>query len=508
LGALGTTVPWVTFYPAVMLAALVGGAAGGLAATALSCLAVGLLWPLISTHPFLQSTPDYLRMGVFAFLGGTFAVAVQILRGTRRYAARTARALEDRERFLQEIADSMPGMVGYWDRSLTCRFANHAYLEWFGKRPAEVIGRSMENLLGPELLALNFPHVRAVLAGERQSFERTLTKADGTLGYTLANYIPDRKGGGPVAGFFVQVTDVTPLKAAEDQLVLAASVFHNTVEGIVITDARQKILSVNPAFSQITGYAPEEAIGRTPRILKSDHHDPSFYQGMWSSLLGTGRWQGEIWNRRKDGEAYLEWLTITRIDGTHGQPTRYVSVFHDITELRRNDDRIKHLAFHDALTDLPNRALLMNRLEQQLAKARRDGRHLAILFLDLDRFKAVNDTLGHEIGDELLKHVAHRLLGQVRPADTVARLGGDEFVVLLDAPSGPEEVALIAGRILAAVNEPMTLHGKHAQVGTSIGIALFPGDGLSPEELIRNADLAMFIAKEEGKNGYRFHVNP
>ena len=505
LGDLGTTVPWVTFYPAMVVAAMAGGGTAGLVATALSCLTVTLLWPLLSSSPFLHSRTDYLRMGIFALIGILFSTAVQIFLGTRKFATRTARTLEERERFLREIADSMPGMVGYWDRDLCCRFANQAYREWFGKRPDEVVGHSMEHLMGKELLALNAPYVRAALAGERQSFERTLTKADGSLGFTLANYIPDRKSDGRVAGFFVQVTDVTPLKAAEDQLVLAASVFHNTVEGILITDADQVILSVNPAFTQITGYSPEEAIGRTPRILKSDHHDQPFYESMWMSLLGSGRWQGEIWNRRKDGEAYLEWLTITRIEGSKSQPVRYVSVFHDITEIRQNDERIRHLAFHDALTDLPNRALLMNRLEQQLARAERDRSQLAILFLDLDRFKAVNDTLGHEIGDELLKQVALRLLGQVRHADTVARLGGDEFVVLLDAPSSREEVATIAERILAAINEPMSLHGKSAQVGTSIGIAMFPGDGRSPEDLIRSADIAMFVAKEEGKNSYRFH---
>jgi len=391
-------------------------------------------------------------------------------------------------------------MVSYWDDQLRCQFANQPYLAWFNKAPEFMDGMPMRELLGERLFEINQPYLQGVLGGEPQCFERTLTKADGTLGHTLAHYVPDFRPDGTVAGFSVLISDVTTLKAAEGQVKLASTVFNNTVEGILVTDGNEVILSVNPAFTEITGYSAEEAIGRTPRLLKSRHHDEAFYAAMWRSLGETGRWQGELWNRRKGGELYLEWITITRIQGQEPGTIQYVSVFNDITAFRGKDDRLRHLAFHDALTDLPNRALLMDRLDQHLAKAERNRSSLAVLFLDLDGFKQVNDSLGHRIGDALLKEVAARLLAQVRPADTVARLGGDEFVVLLDNPASEEMVLQFADRILAAIQAPMALPACRAQVGASIGIARYPGDGVSPAELLQAADQAMYAAKTAGRN--------
>jgi len=408
------------------------------------------------------------------------------------------------ETLFAEIANALPGMVGYWDRDLRCRFANQSYLEWFGKTSEEMVGISLMALMGEGLFALNEPHIRRALQGEKQCFERTLTKADGSIGHTLAHYIPAFDAGGQVVGFSVLVSDVTSLKVAESRLLLASTVFNNAAEGIVVTGEDEVILSVNPAFTEITGYSAEEAVGQTPRMLKSLHHDRAFYVDMWRSLGETGRWQGEIWNRRKGGEVYLEWMTITRIPGLAGGAPQYVSVFNDITEFRRDDDRIRHLAFHDPLTDLPNRSLLMNRLDQQIARAQRDQSGLAVLFLDLDAFKRVNDTLGHNLGDALLKEVAARLQAQVRPADTVARLGGDEFVVLLDHPASEAVVAQIAERMIAAIREPMALDGRMARVGASCGIARYPGDGATPAELLLAADQAMYAAKQGGKNNFRF----
>ena len=269
------------------------------------------------------------------------------------------------------------------------------------------------------------------------------------------------------------------------------------------------ILSVNPAFTSITGYSAEEAIGQSPRILKSDRHDQAFHAAVWRDIAIDGIWQGQVWNCRKNGEAFLEWLTITRIPAPEGQPVRYISVFNDITELWRKDERIRHMAFHDALTGLPNRALLMERVDYQIAIAERERHPLAVLFLDLDRFKYVNDTLGHDIGDELLKAVAESLLALVRQSDTVARLGGDEFVILLNNPTSEAEVGHIADRIVAVINEPMKFReDKTAQVGTSIGIAMYPSDGNTSAQLMKNADTAMYAAKRAGKNTYRFFNQP
>ncbi len=508
LHSVGTDLAWATFYPAVVVAALYGGLTAGLLATALSCLAVLFCWPLLVAHPFITNLTDYLRLGVFVIVGTIISRMTEASRRAKARSIESTRDLAQSKHFLETITNSLPGLIAYWDKDLRCRFANQSFLDWFGKAPETMLGISMQELMGERLFSLNEPHVRGALKGEKQQFERTLTKADGSIGYALANYVPDMRASGEVAGFFVLVSEVTLLKEAEAKLQLAASVFHNTVEGILVTDADLAILSVNPAFTQITGYSAEEALGKTPRILKSKHHDQAFYAAMWRDINATGRWQGEIWNRRKDGEVYLEWLTITKIHGSADEPIRYVSVFNDITKSRHNDERIKHLAFHDALTDLPNRSLLMDRLDHQIAKAERDKSGLAVMFLDLDRFKAVNDTLGHEIGDDLLRAVAQRLQAQVRQSDTVSRLGGDEFIILLDSPANDEEVACIAGRVLASISEPMEFRGRVAQVGASIGIAMFPRDGRTPGELMKRADAAMYAVKEGGRNTYRFFEPP
>ncbi len=293
--------------------------------------------------------------------------------------------------------------------------------------------------------------------------------------------------------------EILQRRAAEAELRLAASVYHNTIEGIVVTDLDGTILSVNPAFTEITGYRPEEVLGRNPRILKSDHHDEAFYQELWRSLLDTGSWEGEIWNRRKNGEIFLEWQTINAINGPDGQPHRYVAVFNDITEVRRKDERIRHLAFHDALTDLPNRQLLLDRLEHSLAVNRRDNARLAVMFLDLDRFKTINDTLGHDAGDDLLCEVARRLSSIVRKSDTVARLGGDEFVVLLERPRTDDSVARVAGEIHERLREPILVGGQTVHVTPSIGVSLFPRDGDDVATLMKNADTAMYAAKDAGR---------
>lgn len=508
LHQVGTDLAWATFYPAVVVAALYGGLIPGLLATALSCLTVLFCWPLLVAQPFITTSTDYLRLAVFVIVGTIISRMTEATRRAKALSIKSTQALAESEHFLKTIANSLPGLIAYWDKDLRCRFANHSFLDWFGKAPEAMIGTSMQALMGEHLFSLNEPYIRGALKGEKQQFERTLTKTDGSIGHTLANYVPDMKANGEVAGIFVLVSEVTLLKEAEARLQLAASVFHNTVEGILVTDADLVILSVNPAFTQITGYSAEEAIGKTPRILKSKHHDQAFYAAMWRDIDATGHWQGEIWNRRKDGEVYLEWLTITKIRSSIGEPIQYVSVFNDITKSRYNDERIKHLAFHDALTDLPNRSLLMDRLDHQIAKAERDKNCLAVMFLDLDRFKVVNDTLGHEIGDDLLRAVAKKLQAQVRQSDTVSRLGGDEFIILLDSPANDEEVAYIAGRVLAAISEPMEFRGRVAQVGASIGIAMFPRDGNTPVELMKRADAAMYAVKEGGRNTYRFFKPP
>ena len=290
----------------------------------------------------------------------------------------------------------------------------------------------------------------------------------------------------------------------EAELKLAANVFDNAMDGVVVTDLGARILSVNPAFTEITGYSAAEVVGRTPRLLRSEHHGPGFYRSLWQSLLRDGRWEGEIWNRRKNGEVFLEWLSIGVVTDKDGQPMRYVGVFNDITEMRRKDENIRHLAFHDPLTGLANRALLLDRLEHGIDLARRDRCRIGVIFIDLDRFKVINDSLGHDVGDELLRQIAGRLAGCLRESDTIARIGGDEFVVLIKDAGELSDYAALAEKVIAAVGEPLEVCGHAMQTGASVGIACYPEDGEEVVVLMKHADAAMYAAKAAGRGTYRF----
>ncbi|MCX8086168.1 MAG: EAL domain-containing protein [Rhodocyclaceae bacterium] len=295
-------------------------------------------------------------------------------------------------------------------------------------------------------------------------------------------------------------------RAAEERLRLFATVFSNASEGMTITDAATRIVAVNPAFTAITGYSESEAIGQTPALLNSGRHEPAFYRQMWQSIETTGKWRGEIWNRRKDGVIYPEWLSITAVHDESGRITHYIGIFSDITERKEAEQRILYLAHHDALTGLPNRLLLDDRIEQALLKAKRSNQLTGLLFIDLDRFKNINETLGHEIGDELLVQAAKRLAATLRETDTLARHGGDAFVVVLPDLAQPQDATQVARKLLAALGQPYRLAGHDLTVTGSIGIALFPEDGDSASELLRNAETAMYHAKEEGRNTLRFYA--
>jgi diguanylate cyclase (GGDEF)-like protein/PAS domain S-box-containing protein len=298
------------------------------------------------------------------------------------------------------------------------------------------------------------------------------------------------------------------IKTAQAELAIAAIAF-NSQEGTVISDPTGTILRINPAFTNITGYTPEEAVGGKTNLLKSGRHDAAFYAAMWESITRDGSWQGEIWNRRKNGEVYPEWLTITAVKGEDGTTTHYVGTFNDITERKEAEDRIKELAFYDALTHLPNRRLLADRLRQALAASVRSKREGALLFIDLDNFKTVNDTQGHDTGDLLLQEVARRLVGIFREADTVARFGGDEFVVVLaDLSANPEEAAaqarIVGEKILTALGEPYQISTQAFRCTPSVGITLFGNRHGGTDDLMKQADIAMYQAKDAGRNTLRF----
>jgi diguanylate cyclase (GGDEF)-like protein/PAS domain S-box-containing protein len=291
---------------------------------------------------------------------------------------------------------------------------------------------------------------------------------------------------------------------AESRSRLAASAMENTIEGIVITDADGVIVSVNAAFAQITGYTAEEAIGRKPGMLGSGHHDPMFYEEMWKQLVAEGHWQGEIWDRRKNGEMYAELLSISAVRATNAEVTHYVGVFNDISRYKDYEARLEFLANHDPLTGLPNRVLLHDRLDEAISRARRNGELVCVMFIDLDHFKVVNDSLGHAVGDRLLKEVSMRLLACVRDSDTVARLGGDEFTFVLEGLRGTEEAAVIAQKLLQRLDTPIAIDEHQLYAAASVGISFYPQDGDDVATLLQHADTAMYRAKEEGRDRYKF----
>ena len=297
-----------------------------------------------------------------------------------------------------------------------------------------------------------------------------------------------------------------PLKENHERLQQAAAVFDCTREGVLVTDAQGLIVHVNRAFMEITGYSREDVMGKRPSLFKSGRHSSNFYQQMFQTLERTGEWSGEIWNRRKSGEIYPQWQTIRVIHNDQGQVSHYVAVFSDISAIKDSEHELAHLAHHDPLTDLPNRLLFTDRAEQALASAQVHKRGCALLLMDLDHFKIINDSLGHNVGDQLLKAVGERLKGLFGPGVTLARLGGDEFAVLAESCPQVVQAAALAQRMLDAMKEPFVFDGNQLFISASIGISLFPSDALSAEQLLRNADSALFKAKSAGREGYALYT--
>ncbi|VVP99537.1 hypothetical protein PS918_04034 [Pseudomonas fluorescens] len=291
-----------------------------------------------------------------------------------------------------------------------------------------------------------------------------------------------------------------------ERLRQAAAVFDCTREGVLVTDRAGLIVHVNPAFMRITGYQREEVLGQRPNTFKSGRHSAQFYQAMFATLDSAGQWSGEIWNRRKSGEIFPQWQTIRVIHDDQGRRSHYVAVFSDISAIKNSEHELMHLAHHDPLTDLPNRLLFTDRAEQAVATAQNNKRGCALLMIDLDHFKMINDSLGHTIGDQLLKAVAERLRAMFGPGITLARLGGDEFAVLAESCPQLVQAAALAQRILDGLKEAFPIDGHQLFINASIGISLFPSDALSAEQLLRNADSALFKAKSTGRNGYALYT--
>jgi diguanylate cyclase (GGDEF)-like protein/PAS domain S-box-containing protein len=382
----------------------------------------------------------------------------------------------------------------------------------FGWKKDEILGRLMADVIVPEQHRAAHAHGLARFVQTRQKHimnqrvEITALRRDGSEFPVELAITAIRQNDEDI--FTAYIRDITRRKRAEEELRIAATAFESQ-EGIFVTDAKRVILRVNHAFSEITGYSAEDAIGKTPSLFKSGRHDADFYVQMWQSIEANGAWQGEIWNRRKSGELFPEWLTITAVKRQDGMLTHYVATLTDITLRKAAEDEMRSMAFYDPLTHLPNRRLLLDRLRQALMVSARTRNQGALLFIDLDNFKALNDTLGHDIGDLLLQQVAERLLGCVREGDTVARLGGDEFVLMLEELSGDSTVAAayataVGQKILERLGENYRLAGHDYCNTPSIGVTLFGERREGVAEVLKRADVAMYQAKAGGRNAQRF----
>ncbi|HEU4776540.1 MAG TPA: EAL domain-containing protein [Telluria sp.] len=337
------------------------------------------------------------------------------------------------------------------------------------------------------------------------SEERQYRRRDGTVFWCLVSgraLDPAH----PNEGSIWVYADVTERRLAEEKLRLSATVLEHIADGVMVIGPARQIVAINPAFTQITGYTEMEALGQDATLTRSARQDDAFYTMLWRELAETGFWRGELWHQRKNGELYLEWLTVSAVRDDQGVITHYVGVFSDITKVKESQEKLDHMAHHDPLTALPNRLLFHDRLHHALQRAARDHEQLAILFIDLDRFKNVNDTLGHHIGDELLKQVALALTAKLRDGDTLARLGGDEFIVLLEGVDGQFGAGHVAEKLMAMFEQPFMVSDYELFVTGSVGISLYPNDATDLNMLIRNADVAMYQAKARGRNGYQFYA--
>jgi diguanylate cyclase (GGDEF)-like protein/PAS domain S-box-containing protein len=417
----------------------------------------------------------------------------------------TEKALRESETLFHTLARSSPVGVFHTDAEGDFLYINQSWFEITGISLEESMANGWLNGLYEQdkenISAAWLNTVREKLPFNQ---EFRFKHPDGSVVWVKGQAAVEQDATGQFLGFVGTVTDITALKQSEERLLMSNAVFENTREGIMVTDAQNQIIMVNRACSDITQYQAHELIGKMPNSISSGRHDRLFYADMWNTLLSTDHWQGELWNRRKNGDIYPELLSISAIKNEAGEITNYVGVFADISNLKSSEEKLEFLAHHDPLTKLPNRLMLLSRLDHAIESAKRDGSQLALLMLDLDRFKNVNDSFGHLAGDELLQKVAQRLTSKLRSVDTVTRLGGDEFTVLLEDIASTEDATRVAMGIIKALEASWTLSNNvEVRIGASVGISVYPGQGDSALELLQHADAALYQAKAAGRGCVR-----
>lgn len=416
--------------------------------------------------------------------------------------------LQQKEEVLRAITDNVSTVMFMKDLVGRYLYVNRQYEKLFNVSNSGIQGKTDHDIFPRDMADAFVKNDQLVLqSGQPFEVEEQVLQNNGIRTY-LSVKIPVRDATGEIYAICGVATDISERKQAEVNLLIAAAAFESQ-ESMMITDAQGNIQRVNHAFTETTGYSAEEVVGKTARVLKSGRHNTDFYREMWASVHRTGGWQGEIWDRRKNGEVYPKWLTISTVKGDDGSVLHYIGSHFDISERKKAEEKIHELAYFDQLTTLPNRTLLTDRLKQASSASSRSKSHGALLFIDLDNFKTLNDTLGHDQGDLLLKQAALRLTKCIREGDTVARLGGDEFMVML-ANLGTSEkdaaigVEAIAEKMLGTLKEAYQLNHVAFHCTASIGATLFKGRSFSVADLMKQADLAMYKAKEAGRNAFRF----
>ena len=414
--------------------------------------------------------------------------------------------MEESLRLAAKVFENSSEAILILDPRMKLLSSNSAVSEITGYQPEELLNKDnqlffveQQNILSfQQLFNKAFKH-RGRWQGEVLCHAKDNRKFPGWLSAIVV-----RDNLGVVTHYVLIFSDITERKANENALRLAAVVFEQSIEAVIVLDAQERFVSVNRSFTEITGYTADEVLGLTPRILKSERQDIHFYRSMWRQINEHGHWQGEIWNRRKSGEIYPEWLSVTAVRNDDGKIDNYIGIFSDITERKRHEEYIHHLAFFDPLTHLPNRALLMDRMQLALASAERNSHGLGVIFIDLDHFKEVNDIYGHNTGDEVLIASAQCFQAALRQGETLARIGGDEFVVIVESADREILVSVIERLQSALANHSWEVNNYNFTIGLSAGIAIYPHDGVSATELLKNSDTAMYHAKKSG-GGYRFY---
>jgi len=459
------------------------------------------------THLRFDGTPILLEVLLVTISTAPEESFYTIWRDISDKAMNRKRIEASEERF-RALVESTSDFIWEVDQEARYTYASPKIEEILGYTPSEILGDTPFALMPEHIREQVEKQFFSVLKSGQsfQNLENINYHKNGKPVLLETSGVPFFNNRNELAGYRGIDRDITSRKHAEEQLVLSESVFSNSIEGIAITSPDATIEQVNNAFTTITGYSREEVLGNNIRILKSNRHDDEFYKEMWDKLLAEGKWSGEIWNRKKDGSAYPEWLSISEIRNIKGETTNYISIFHDISERKVKEEQLEFLAFHDPLTKLPNRRLFYDRLNISLQTAIRTGEKLALIHMDIDDFRHINDSMGHHFGDDLLCSVANRISNICRSSDTLARYGGDEFVIILTHLKDTQEALDCSNRLLYLFDKPISVSKEETHTSISIGISVYPDDGETIITLEKNSDLALTRAKERGKGQvYFFH---